>query len=536
MWQLLSPTTLELIFMILRDGSETTSLGRVQLSRLSRVCKSWSMIALKLLWASCDDFSRLLSALSDDILLHLRENAGETQELQTTIPHADLGRFSMYAHQIRDLMYDHRTIGTAFQLTSATMLQICSQMKRPFINLRRLHFTSFDSKGWYIIPYLLGPTTTHLVLDVRSDVVDQQLVQHLATMKEALSDVINVAPNLRTLVIKIEKEHELLFGVLSRFIVGLRILRKIQVPLGGPSLPSTLYHLSSSAHLVVADLNIYPGSLDVDQLRFPPGAFPSLRTLNFSSKISIYLPLIHSIQLSTLNSVQLTFHEHSPCPTETFHTLIQATCRATSSLQVFELKIVAPTSHRQLSNLPTAAVLLPLFAHRKLEELVIDLGVPIQLNDADIDTISHMWPYCRKLRLTPLDAQQRSLESAGWTSKVTPRGIIALLYHLVNLKELAIEFDATSLDVVGTEGPVSEPYLPYRQVGSDGHLQARKTSSLEILDVGRSVAADPLKVASWIGVLCPRLKELKWTGDSEAWARARLVLQKIQRLYESNEL
>ncbi|KAG8797262.1 hypothetical protein FRC17_007801 [Serendipita sp. 399] len=415
------------------------------------------------------------------------------------------------------------------------MLRLCSWSERPFFNTQRVHFVSSDSKGWYMLPYLVGSMTTHLVLDIRSDGLEQHLAQHLVAMKSAFSNVLNLATNLKTLVVKVEREHERVLEVLAGFIASLPFLRKIQVPLGSSSFPHALYHLASSTHLVFADLTIYPGSLDLDQLQFPSNAFPNLCTLYFTSKISLYTPFIRSIRSSTLNSVRLTFHEHSPCPTETFHTLIQATCSATSSLHVFELTITAPTSHRQLSNLPTAAVLLPLFAHRKLEELVIDFGVSIQLTDADIDTIVHMWPSCRKLRLIPVDAERRNGEVTGWMPKATPRGIIALLYHLEELKELAVEFDASSLDANDIEN--DESHFPGSEwqpaAGWDGPLQARRTSPLEMFDVGKSAAGDPLKVAGWLGVLCPRLEELRWTGDSEGWARTRLVLRKIQQLYGS---
>ena len=364
-----------------------------------------------------------------------------------------------------------------------------------------------------------------MVLDLQPESVDA-LEFDPTPLKESLSRLSDAAQNLDVFIVRMKnKDSAILATIFTEFIPQLPTIRKLQIPLGGALVPNAFYPLCLNRSLAVADFRIYSGTFDLDRLLVPSNPFPNLRTLHLTSMISFYLPLVRSLRSALLNCIRLSFVEHAPCPSETFHSLIQATCCASTSLQTLELTIKAPSSHRTLSNLPTAAVLLPLLAHRKLEELTIDLGVPIQMSDGDIDTIAYMWPRCRRLRLVS-NISGDALPT-GWRPMCTFRGITALLYHLRNLDELAIEFDATTLD--DTDDGIGP--LDLTSPSPEGErlwAQIRRPSQLRSLDVGHSPGGDPLAVAGWIGVLCPKLVKFKWTDESEKWARARLVLNKIR--------
>jgi len=183
-------------------------------------------------------------------------------------------------------------------------------------------------------------------------------------------------------------------------------------------------------------------------------------------------------------------------------------------------------------------MLLPLFAHRKLQELVINLGVPIQLTDADIDTIVCMWPKLWRLRLIAAGgggegAGYQFIGNDGWKPQATCKAVMALLYHLRDLTELAIEFDTITLDDLG--GPEkSGPGFSEVSLDASGRKDRRgndltvRTSVLKTFDAGRSHPGVPLNVACWLAILCPKLRKLRWTGESEGWERTSALLQKVQ--------
>lgn len=356
----------------------------------------------------------------------------------------------------------------------------------------------------------------------------EQVQQHVHAIRDAclgISDVIK--GNLRTLVTKTNGENgAALAPVFAELVQRLPKLRKLQAPFGGPALSSSFHQLCRMKDLAAIDIKVYAASFEeVERLHnsMPSNPFQGLRTLHLQSTLSFYQPIISVIHSNTLNSLRLCFREQCPLPTESFNSVIQTSCSATSSLQVFELVIHTPSSLRLQSNLPSAAVLLPLFAHHKLQELVIDLGVPIQLTDADIDTIACMWPKIWRLRLSTAAGDVNSTPvlsmNEGWKPLATSRAIMALFYHLLHLTELAIEFDASTLDELAacdklTKGNATTPVI--------------RTTKLKVYNVGRSLPGKPLCVASWFAVMCPNLQELQWTGENEGWERTCDLLLRFQ--------
>lgn len=449
------------------------------------------------------------------------------QELARKPQAQDLKRFASYARRILQLTYHHRLPGTLHPLNSSMISQMSAVIPDLFPNLQCLYFASVDIEGWYTLPYICCPRITHLALDLQHETVGPVDVYH-KTIRNVLSMCRKIIMNLKTLVVKTKSDSTGVTEVCTEVVQYWQEVRKLQVPLGGMTLPATFYQLCLMKDLVVADFRIDTSNFDHRRMRIPLNPFPHLRILHLESTIAFFLPIIQAIRSTYLNSLRLVFREHTPCPTELFYSLIQATCGATSSLQVLDLLITAPSSRRMSSGLPTAATLLPLFAHRKLEELVIDFGVPMILCDADIDTMAHMWPKLTRLGLTTRNSPSGSTMPRGagdWAPKMTCRAITTLLFHLHHLVHLSIDFDASSLDSMLT-GPEDENLKLSRGKGAE----SIRTNELKVLDVSRSIPGSPLYVASWMSVLCPKLKEVKWNGENESWNRTNSVLQKIREM------
>jgi hypothetical protein len=154
---------------------------------------------------------------------------------------------------------------------------------------------------------------------------------------------------------------------------------------------------------------------------------------------------------------------------------------------------------------------------------VVDFGVPLHLTDADLDTMAYMWPNITKLGLTCRDHALLDATSAdGWCPKPTYRAVMALLFHLPHLVNLSIDFDASSLNDAGVGLDVDPLKLARTKTG------ATRTSPLKEFNVNRSIPGMPLNVASWISILCPKLREVQWTGENESWDRTNAVLKKIR--------
>jgi len=400
-------------------------------------------------------------------------------------------------------------------------------------------------EGWRSLQYFASDSLSHLTLDFRLDfrsgLTGDHVHRYVGAVRDACVNFCHlVKGSLRSLAAEINKENEaVLAPAFTEMVQHLPNIRKLRVPLGGTGLSSSFHRLCQLRDLAFLDVKAHPGSFDeVERLHnsIPSKPFKGLRTLRFESTISFYQPIIHSIQSTSLNSLRLVFRELCPLPAESFNSLIQATCCATTSLQVFDLTIHMPSSRRLLSSLPTVAVLLPLFAHRKLQELVIDLGVPIRFTDADIDTIACMWPRLWKLRLISATGFCEGVGSDmkrndSWKPQATCKAVMALLYHLENLTELAIEFDATSLDELeGNVKSVAErdEFLGLGVSGRTERGRILRTSALKKFDAGRSRPGEALNLACWFAVLCPKLRELQWTGENEGWERASAMLQRIQ--------
>ncbi|KIM34006.1 hypothetical protein M408DRAFT_18970 [Serendipita vermifera MAFF 305830] len=518
MWQKLPPWVLERIFKWVDRN--------IELTRLARVCKSWSLVAIDVLWTKCDDLTHLLPTLPNDLLQSIHSGILEFARE----PRAeDLRRFIFYSHRIQQLHYYHQ-LPTACRYTdSSVLLKLHHCHPTLFPNLRRLCFASGNADGWKTLRCLVSPRLAQLVLYFRSGLAGEHVQLHTVAVHNACLGICDVIKgSLKTLVIKSSRQDEtILAPVFADMMQHLPKLRKVQMPLGGPLLSSSFRHLCQMKDLVILDVRVYVASYeDVERLHntMPPNPFQSLRTMHLESTISFYLPIIRLVQSNALNNLRLLFKEQCPLPTESFSSLIQATCSASSSLQVFDLTIQTPPSRRLSSNLPTAAVLLPLFAHRKLQELVVDLGVPIQLTDADMETIACMWPKLWKLRLVASTRANKCVDytlagNEGWKPLATCRAIMALFYHLRHLTELAVEFDASTLDELAAHSR--------SKVGGEKTMSIQ-TSNLKLFDVGCSLPGRPLCVGSWVAIMCPNLQELQWNGENEGWERTCEVLLRIQ--------
>lgn len=67
MWHKLPPWVLEQLFTWVKHNTDVSSKNG-ELTRLARVCKSWSLVALNLLWTRCDDLTCLMFTLPMDVL------------------------------------------------------------------------------------------------------------------------------------------------------------------------------------------------------------------------------------------------------------------------------------------------------------------------------------------------------------------------------------------------------------------------------------------------------------------------------------
>lgn len=400
-------------------------------------------------------------------------------------------------------------------------------MPRLFPDLPSLTFASSTIHGYTsVFPLLIGPALAELTLVYQRPIRGNQEDYYVA-LHSSLELLKRTASQLSVFIVKMTQRQDSapLVTIFTRHVASWTSLRKIVVTLGGIGMPACLWTLSTLRNLADAELVILTDAIDLETVAFPTKAFPSLVNLTITSTISMLFLILRSMAPApcTLKNVCVCLHEFCPIPTASLQQLVQLVCQASKDLHVFSLSVSAPESTRPVASLPTAAILLPLLDHHNLRELIFEVGMPLLMTDADVDTMALVWPELRTLLLGVDDYNPLP----DWKPRTTCRAITSSLFHLTHLRTLGLEFDASSLDAFIAGERQTE-------VGIDGRHRRLddepvRKSELEQLQVGWSLPGKPLTVGCWIALMCPLLKDLTWhevEGELE-WRETKAMLEML---------
>ena len=398
-------------------------------------------------------------------------------------------------------------------------------MPRLFPDLPGLVFASSTIHGYTsIFPLLIGPALAELTLDcqrpIRGNPEDYYVALH-----SSLELLKRTASQLSVFVVKViqNRDSAPLVTIFTRHVASWTSLRRIVVTLGGIGMPDCIRALSVFRNLADAELVILTDAIDLETVTFPFKAFSSLINLTITSTISMLFLILRSMASGRLKNIRICLNEFCPIPTASLQQLVQLVCYASKDLHVFALSVSAPESTRPITNLPTAAVFLPLLDHHNLLELVFEVGMPLLMTDADVDTMALVWPKLHTLLLGVDDYNPLS----EWKPRTTCGAITSILFHLPHIRMLGLEFDASSLDAFTAEERQTSKGNGGRPRSLDDEPVQR--SELEQLHVGWSLPGNPLNVACWIALMCPMLKGLAWheaEGELE-WRETKAMLEMV---------
>jgi len=394
-----------------------------------------------------------------------------------------------------------------------------------FPDLPGLTFASATTHGYTsVFPLLIGPALAELTLDCQSPIRGNQEDYYVA-LHSSLELLKRTTSQLSVFVVNMTQSQDSapLVTIFTRHVASWTSLRRVVVTLGGIGMPACIRALSTLRNLATAKLVILTDAIDLETVTFPVKAFPNLVNLTITSTMSMLFLILRSIASGTLKNVQIYLHEFCPVPTASLQQLVRLVCYASKDLHVFFLSVSAPESTRPITNLPTAAIFLPLLDHHNLLELVFEVGMPLLMTDADVETMALVWPKLRTLLVGVDDYNPLP----DWKPRTTCRAITSLLFHLTHLQTLGLEFDASSLDVLTADEKQAEEGSECRpRTLADEPV---RRSVLEQLQVGWSLPGKPLNVACWVALMCPMLKDLTWheaEGELE-WRETKAMLEML---------
>ena len=536
-WDILPLHVKERIVRLLDDSSLVT---------VTCVSRAWAETALAQKWSRVS-FTQLLRVFSSQTMLDVGPSTPMVRIWLQAIsrltiwfplnqrflqnPNAiETNRFFGYTKRVKVLSYAHDVQSTCHRLIEPTVfatLDTCrpATMPRLFPDLPGLTFASSTIHGYTsIFPLLIGPALAELTLDCQRPIRGNQEDYYVA-LHSSMELLKRTASQLSAFVVKMTQNQDSvpLVTIFTRHVASWTSLRRVVVTLGGIGMPACIRALSTLRNLVDAELVILTDAIDLETVTFPVNAFPSLINLTITSTISMVFLILRSTQSGSLKHTRVHLVEFCPIPTASLQQLVQLVCYASKDLRVFTLSVSAPESTRPITNLPTASIFLPLLDHHNLLEFVFEVGMPLLITDADVDTMALVWPELRILLLGVDDHNPLP----DWKPRTSCRAITSILFHLTHLQMLGLEFDASSLDTFMANERQTEEGSDGRPRSLDDGLVRR--SELEQLRVGWSLPGKPLNVACWIALVCPKLKDLTWhEAEGElGWRETKAMLEML---------
>jgi hypothetical protein len=136
--------------------------------------------------------------------------------------------------------------------------------------------------------------------------------------------------------------------------------------------------------------------------------------------------------------------------------------------------------------------LAPILALRSLASVIIEIGIPLALSDADLHTIAEAWP---KIEILVLGSDPFCIHTRTIAPTAGIQGLLSLITHCPLLQRVALFLDFTS-------------HVTPELIATCSLL----THSVMQLDVGRSWIEESAVVAALFSGVFPNLREFAWSG------------------------
>ncbi|KAG8911945.1 hypothetical protein FRC01_005385 [Tulasnella sp. 417] len=376
----------------------------------ARVCRTWSTLALDVLWRDMESPIPLLQVLSPLQPKQTPEQDGETYEdwdFANGLFDVDWTRFHSYATRIRTLVYriNDPAIGSKNNCLSPRALERVALLYPhgrclvPNIQELRCHVTWDEAVQ--TIPAFVGPNLKTLAMSFCTGMPGRCL----KGLFQALVSRTGVLDHFHLSTDCPVVEYE---AALAKWFESTPLLTEAELPryYQTEAIVGTLGKLENLRSLATVWDNHLPYDEHGVHFQLSDDAFPCLTNLDIEGHLDYALATLqNSPQLSRIKCICLTSYR-APTPDDVLN-LTTALASACPALDVVWLNFISEdgtTTSRALS----FEVFRPLLECHQVTEFVVGHDMPLLLEESDIDAMAEGWPNLRVLLLTrdpnhPLD-------------------------------------------------------------------------------------------------------------------------------------
>ncbi|KAJ7115591.1 hypothetical protein C8R43DRAFT_1038551 [Mycena crocata] len=441
------PEVLNMIFAYL--GSPEVHFNQdvlKDLAALARTCKTFQEPALDALWSFQGDIIPALSCFPED----LWDRSVEPEKtsflgFRRPLVPTDWERPLVYWTRIRNFRI-MKFSPTIVSPDACQALQLCCPGSCLFPNLQKIRWLVDDPVVFPLMAIFLAP---------RMHSIDITLIPGESMVQLSLLPTLAVRyPNLTE--VALSERHRTTLGPsilqsIAALVCNLPRLESFYVSTVDSIIFDHIARLRSLRYLVISELLNSSLAGRPERIGLEP-CFPSLETLTlWSTTPKITVALIRAMPRRPLTELRVIFETdfldiHSSA--ELYSALARHCSHSTLkylSLQEESCYAAQPTfppSEEEFDDyvVPPATLRL-LFAFTNLTKVKLCTYFGFDLDDATVIDMARAWPFIRKLELEPYFDVHLTPHRTG----VTMAGIQAIATHCLDLKKLAIFFDAKKI-------------------------------------------------------------------------------------------
>ncbi|KAG2155135.1 uncharacterized protein EDB93DRAFT_1202498 [Suillus bovinus] len=468
---------------------------RETLARLARTCRTFSDLALDMLWAHIDTLNPVVECLPRHVWSRHRHSG--ILKINSCILISHWRGIEKYLTRVRALgTLGRSAMGGISQELAHTL---CSHPWPSLLpRLEKLSWSDGSFEATQLFSNLLSPTLTELHLHAMGNLFMLSVLSNLGVICPLMKFFSTTGLDPAASV-----------PVSEAVVCGWHQLKALSTEaVDGPA----LLHLSTLCCLEHLQLSFL--SQNKNSFKYNPTTFSNpLQYLTIRANSSeLCMPFLEATWIPARRvSISLGNIPRSSS-NETFLLLLASRVTA-QQVQALSLDLTC-------DSLLTISEIMPLCSFCTLEELTLPCHFGnLTLNDQDLIRAVKSWPKLIKLRLG---------DEATWVTPTRPQitldGFSSLLLHCPNLHTLGIGMDATSYSVVTPEVP-------------GGGVT---NTNITTLSVGASLIENPLAVAAFLSSVLPNLKDILYTSSElvpnqtakrhEKWARASAYLQDVRMI------
>ncbi|KAG1868142.1 hypothetical protein C8R48DRAFT_771842 [Suillus tomentosus] len=467
---------------------------RQTLACLARTCRTFSELALDVLWAHIDTLSPVVQSLPRHVWSRHRHNRSLKIDRCVLIVH--WRGIEKYLVRVRAL---GKLGGSAMGDISQELAHTLCSHPWPFLlpRLEKLFWSDSSHESTHLLSNLLSPTLTELHLHAMGNLFMLSVLSNLGVTCPLMKSFSTTGSDSAASI-----------PVSQAVICGWHHLKTLSTEAVDWRALSHLSTLPSLTNLQLSFLSQNRVSKYIQTTFSNPLRHLTIR----AQSAELCIPFLEATWIPARRvSISLGNVPRSSS-NETFLLLLGSRVTA-QQVQAFSLDLTC-------DSLLTISEIMPLCLFCALEELILPShSANLTINDQGLVRAVKSWPKLKKLRLG---------DEATWVTPARPQitldGFASLLLHCPDLRILGIGMDATSYSVVTPEVP-------------GGGVTNTKITTLS---VGASLIDNPLAVAAFLSSVLPNLKNILYTKFEvvphqterrhEKWARAATYLRDVHMI------